>query len=900
MRQERSRRSRSTFPSSRVCLMRKWLAVSISLLLGATSSTVFAQASNPSASLQAIAPMPLAQALDLLSQHSGLQIVYHTDVAATLRSSGAAAGQTSEQQLRQLLKGTGLDYRFITPTTVTIEKKPAADAVGSNRQGVRSGQSMTSLETVNVSAASNSGGFMSPEDADKAESDLTAQALRKLSPTVDPLQAMASMPGVYMSSPDPVGLQTLGSFMVNGFDVSRLSYTLDGVPMNEAADYGVYSTFLGDTQNIDDINVAAGLSDIDTPSVSAEGGHVNQILRQPATKAGVYFEDTVGSDDIRKEFIRFDTGQTGPLRSWISFSRTTSNIWQGNGNQSGDRVQAKTVWDISPGNSVSGTVMYFRTVGNTFFSPTHAQYNEYGWDYGYGNVPPVVTVTPGKMDETTSANNYYALYNSKGNVLYVSLDGEFKLSDSLNLSVIPYYYMAKQGGGAGILPLAENAYYAKYGLPVVGSYPAYPHGQTVDLNHDGDTLDIVPAYLYVESNIWRPGINTKLNYSDDHNNVTGGVWYESYYKAEPYTLSSVGTNGQPVDRWAQSARLRLPNGTLIDYENYYVKSRSAKAYLDDSYTINDQWKLSAGIASQYISIDDYNNATQVLVSPNKQLYPGVVVHESYKTTQGDIGLSYAADDNNSFFFHSSTGYRPPIAKTYWNYNGGNIDDLYKVKPETTWTNQLGWRYNSDNFMASTTLLDVNYKNYQATHYDQNLQLEYFNAGAVKQYGALSEVSWRFQPSWIAYASYTYLHARQQSDFLSNSADGEVALPTAGKRMAGIPQNMAALSLEYDLGSAFFRLSGKYNGARYGDLLNTDRVGGYTTYDFNAGYTFADWGWLHKPQLRVSVLNLLDRHYLGYVYSTTTNAVAYKGVAASLPTYLAGMPRTEMLSLSFEL
>jgi iron complex outermembrane recepter protein len=879
--------------------MRKLLAIQIALMLGTAPIAVLAQTTAP-APLAAISPMPLSQALDLFARHSGLQIVYHSDVTTTVLSHGAAAGVTPEQQLRQLLDGTGLGYRFITPTTVTIEKTQTSNATSNSKQTVRSGQSMTSLEVVNVSAASNSGGLMSPEDADKAVSDLTAQALRKMPTTIDPMQAMASMPGVYMSSPDPTGLQTMGSFMVNGFDVSRLSYTLDGVPMNEAADYGVYSTFLGDTQNIDDINVAAGLSDIDTPSVSAEGGHVNQILRQPSPNAGVYFEDTFGSDDIRKEFIRFDTGQTGPLRSWISFSRTTSNIWQGNGTQSGDRVQAKTVWDISPGNSISGTVQYFRTVGNSYFSPTHAQYNEYGWDYGYGNVPPVVTVRPGKMDETTSSNNYYALYNDKGNILYVSADGEFKLSDSVNLSVIPYYYMAKQGGGAGILPLAENAYYAKYGLPVVGSYPSAPHGENIDLNHDGDTLDIVPAYLYVISNIWRPGINTKLNYSDDHNNITGGVWYEQYDKAEPYTLSSVGTNGQPVDRWGQSARLMLPSGVPIDYENYYVKSRSAKAYLDDSYTINDQWKLSAGIASQYISIDDYNNATEVLVAPAKQLYPGVLVHESYKTTQGDIGLSFQPDENNSLFFHSSTGYRPPIAKTYWNYNGGNIDDLYKVKPETTWTNQLGWRYNNGNFMASSTLLDVNYKNYQATHYDSNLQLEYFNAGAVKQYGDLSEVSWRFQPNWIAYASYSYLHARQQNDFLSDTSTGEVALPTTGKRMAGIPQNMAALSLEYDLDAAFFRLSGKYNGARYGDLLNTDRVGGYTTYDFNAGYTFADWGWLHKPQLRVSVLNLLDRHYLGYVYSITTNAVAYKGVAASLPTYLAGMPRTEMLTLSFDL
>lgn len=784
-----------------------------------------------------------------------------------------------------------------TPSPSSSVAPAASDDAGTatRNQGVRSGQSMTSLEVINVNAAVNSGGLMSPENADKAESDLTAQALSKMSATQDPIQAMASMPGVFVSSADPAGISSATSFMVNGFDSSRLSYTLDGVPMNEAADYNIYPSFLGDVQNVDDLNVAAGLSDIDAPSISAEGGHVSLITRQPSATPGLYVEGSVGSDDVRKYLLRLDTGQTGPLRSWISFSRTTSDLWQGPGDQGSSRVQAKTVLDLGGHNSISMTAMYLRTVGNAYLEPTKAQYDKYGWDYGYSDVAPQFTTTPGKADNALSqlatANSYYGLQNDKGEVSYISADGEFQLADRVNLSVIPYFYMAKQGGSGGAIYLSENTK-SPYGMNV---------GQNLDLNHDGDTLDTVPAYLYVYSNIWRPGINTKINYSGDNNSVTAGVWYEEYRKSEPYTLSAIADDGLPVDRWAESARFRLPNGTAIDYENYYVHSASSKAYLTDTYTLSDAWKLSAGVSWDHLTIDDYNNGSDVYRSPNPVFVPTAVeVHEDYSTVQGDIGLSYTPDDSNSFFFHSSTGYHPPIAKAYWNYTAQNIDTLQKVKPETTWTNQLGWRYNNGPFMASTTLLDINYKNYQAQHYDQFLQLNYFNAGAVDQYGLLSEASWRFLPNWSAYASYTYLHATQQDDFISNTVNGPVALPTDGKRMAGIPQNMLAMSVEYDLDHAFVRLNGKYNGARYGDLLNTEKVGGYTTFDFNAGYTFSDWGMLGQPQIRLSVNNLFDKHYLGYVYGTTTNAATYQGVAGSAPTYIAGMPRFEMLTLSFNL
>jgi iron complex outermembrane receptor protein len=50
-------------------------------------------------------------------------------------------------------------------------------------------------------------------------------------------------------------------------------------------------------------------------------------------------------------------------------------------------------------------------------------------------------------------------------------------------------------------------------------------------------------------------------------------------------------------------------------------------------------------------------------------------------------------------------------------------------------------------------------------------------------------------------------------------------------------------------------------------MNTETVGGFTTFNFSAGYRFDDWNsFLTKPYLKLNVGNLLDHHAFSYVSS----------------------------------
>jgi iron complex outermembrane recepter protein len=80
-----------------------------------------------------LVPQLLADALDKFASDTGLQLVYHSQIAAGLQSKGARAGLSAEETLRELLRGTGLTFEFINERTIAIrasddKRNDAADA----------------------------------------------------------------------------------------------------------------------------------------------------------------------------------------------------------------------------------------------------------------------------------------------------------------------------------------------------------------------------------------------------------------------------------------------------------------------------------------------------------------------------------------------------------------------------------------------------------------------------------------------------------------------------------------------------------------------------------------------------------------------------------------------------
>jgi iron complex outermembrane receptor protein len=103
-------------------------------LAAAVTSIAQAMATPPTTPTNiTIEPQSLATALQAFSEQSGLQVGFESQLAKGIQTPGAKGIQTPEQVLSRLLKGTGLEYRFINEQTVVIREKalkPTSAAVG--------------------------------------------------------------------------------------------------------------------------------------------------------------------------------------------------------------------------------------------------------------------------------------------------------------------------------------------------------------------------------------------------------------------------------------------------------------------------------------------------------------------------------------------------------------------------------------------------------------------------------------------------------------------------------------------------------------------------------------------------------------------------------------------------
>ncbi len=98
------------------------------------------------------------------------------------------------------------------------------------------------------------------------------------------------VPGVNYVASDPYGGNG-GTIRIRGFDQSRIAFTFDGLPLNDAGNYAIYSAQQVDPELVESVNVGFGSTDVDTPSASASGGTVNYRTIMPTEKVsamGVY------------------------------------------------------------------------------------------------------------------------------------------------------------------------------------------------------------------------------------------------------------------------------------------------------------------------------------------------------------------------------------------------------------------------------------------------------------------------------------------------------------------------------------------------------------------------------------------------------------------------------------
>jgi Outer membrane receptor proteins, mostly Fe transport len=720
------------------------------------------------------------------------------------------------------------------------------------------------LGAVQVQAQSLSlgGGLMSVQTAPKAVSTITRDAIVKAAPGGTFVQMIDSIPGVNASTDDYTGLAN-GNYSIRGFTSDEVGVTVNGAPINDSGNYKVYSSEYGDTENMGDITVLQGYPDVDTPIGGAAGGSIAWVTIDPSHTAGLDASQTFGSNDYRRTFLRLNTGDTGPVRSWLSYSNNSADLWRGTGQQKVTKVDGKSLWTIDDNNSISASFQYNREFNNTYASLTKAQAQQnYNQNYDATLLTPTDT-------------NFYKLHTNPFRSWLVSMDGEFKLSDNLRLSVVPYFQYGFGGGGGGATFTESTSTLNWYQY------------SNQDLNGDGvvgGKNNKALAYSLSSTYTLRPGVIAKLNQDfGENNSLEYGVWWERprQEQREPFTPVDPKT-GIPSDNWAQVDLIRYPDGSVQKLYNEYTTTETRKVFATDTWTPNDQWTITAGASYLWVNRTGFDYEYQGSVRPGYTQYGVADVSSTYHKVSPTAGVKYQLNESNQFYFGVGKTFRAPInGATLQNGAVANAPGQTTPasnlvnKPESATTADLGWRFYNDTFSASADAYASNLDNKQISGFNEaTFATVYLSLPKVHMRGLNTEASYKITPNWTVYGSYAYT----KSTLVGNlDSQGDGIYSTNGKILLNTPKNTGYLRVSYDQGPFWASLDEKYRGPIWGDWSNTQKVGGYATLNFNAGWHFQDASsWFRKPYIKVNVFNITDRQAL-------TNANNITAFLATNPT-----------------
>ncbi len=414
-------------------------------------------------------------------------------------------------------------------------------------------------DTVTVSALANaSGGIMAQVTVPKQRSIITQEFIDKQPAGQSIFEMLNKVPGFNFTNNDPYG-NSGGNVRIHGYDGNHISFTWDGMPLNDTGNYAIYTNQVADSEIIGRATVNQGTTDVDSPTAAATGGVVAITTAKPKDKWGILADASAGSNNYKRSFIRLDTGTFGPWNTaaFASFSYTDYDKFKGPGHLQKKQFNASIYQDLgdlgwvqlamhynSNRNNFYGNPTYYPVVSTLTPTATPDVFN------GATNFPlvksgpaaPALAISPegrftgtgltnnfsgfgllfdqqpickrveavtGTAQSDASCTSFYGVRVNPSDTGNIRLSSLFHITDTLSLTFDPSIQYVLANGG-GYTALSELDARLRGNLPgVIGR----------DLNGDNDVLDTVGVYSPNNTNTIRYGLNTALVWQVETNHT---------------------------------------------------------------------------------------------------------------------------------------------------------------------------------------------------------------------------------------------------------------------------------------------------------------------------------------------------------------------------------------------
>jgi len=773
------------------------------------------------------------------------------------------------------------------------------------------------------------------QNAAKSRISVTGETLQNYASGQTFLDSLNQVPGLNFTNNDAYG-SSGGNLRLRGFDGARVSLTFDGIPLNDTGNYAVYTNQQIDPELIEAVDVNLGTTDVDSPTASAVGGTINNRTRRPSKDMGGMASLSVGEDNFRRVFGMFDTGELGPFgtRAYIAGSYARNDKFKGPGEIFKRQFNARIQQDLGNDNYVAASFHFNRNRNNFYRNANEATFLANGRQFdnlatctrlmgtaGVADNESAGTLTGGTENplNPSACTNYYNLRINPSDTGNIRINSLWHLSDKLRLSVDPsFQYTLANGGGTSTI--SESVTATTVDKRVVGNSGRLGF----DLNGDGDTLDTVRFYSPNNTNTKRYGVNASLIWDLSETQRFRLAYTLDYGKhRQTAAWGYLDANGNPENVFGgrQGRKVATADGSYLRGRDRYsiaelnqVSAEYRGKFLDERltatigvrapyftrelnqycYTVNGSGNVLC--TTQTPAATRANGNVVFVDTPTATEYiPPFAATAKFDEILPNVGLTYAITDTQTVYASYAAGLSSPRVDNLYGVRRLADGSLARVNPDPEQTDSidLGWRYSTENVIASVAVWQSKFKNRIVSAFDPDLGFSVDrNVGDVDLKGVDMQVGWRANDWMTVSANASYNDSELKNDLRVTST---ATLPTKGKAFVETPEYTYGGRIDLrPVPNLTVGLEGKFVDERFTTDVNDAKVPSYTLFHLNAAYDF-EVARLKGLRAQFVIYNLLDEEFFGSLGSST-NAITTNGVSGFSPTLALGAPRSMSLSV----
>ncbi|WP_439478584.1 TonB-dependent receptor [Brevundimonas sp.] len=689
--------------------------------------------------------------------------------------------------------------RALWATTALFSGLLVAGAASAQSSGTVATEGAAELDTVIVTGTRGQAsieGVIVAETVAKTRSSISQEFIATQTSGQTILQTLNLVPGLNFVNSDPYG-NSGGNIRLRGFDGNRVSLTFDGMPLNDTGNYAVYTNQQLDSELIERASVNQGTTDVDSPTASATGGTINFRSARPLEEAGLQINTSIGENNYRRGFIRFDTGAFGPwgTTAYGAFSYTNYDKFKGPGELEKTQFNGKLYQDLGDGDFAS-LAGHWNVNRNSFYNNfiNQAQFNA-----GTFLENDQACFRPGGVDGTVqnestgstrilsdgsiltgSCTNYHGIRINPSNTGNIRGQFSYGLTDNLRFTFDPsFQYVIANGGGFTLVGerddrLDQNTTNNATVTTPVQCAAVAVNRTGVDLNGDGDTCDNVGLYTPNNTNTHRYGLTSSLiwDLNEDHRvRAAYSLDYGRHRQTGEWTRTD-GANVPPnvfggQEVWGdEGARIIGRDGSFLrgrDRFSIAELQQFAVEYIgdffDDSLTINIGVRapnFTRDLDQNCFSQNGSSNVRCTTETPSATLANGNVTFASTGTTQfippyettleyndvlPNVGAVYRFGEGHSVYLSYAEGLSVPRTDNLYqpvrNVTDNSID-FSTVQPETTKSYDLGYRFRNQDLIAQLAFWKVEFENRIVASQDNDPSSPTFGFFVDRNVGAVEQ------------------------------------------------------------------------------------------------------------------------------------------------------------------